>query len=103
MTLMGLCKKDVIQLQKGIKLGRADDLKVDDKTARLQGMILFGRPRLFGLLGRQPDVFIPWEEVETVGADVIFVNTEIPGQQRQPRGIWQRIFKETSQNMENKK
>ena len=103
LTLMGLCRKDVIQLQKGIKLGRADDLKVNDKTARLEGMILFGRPRLFGLLGRQPDVFIPWEEVETVGTDVIFVNTELPEQQPQPRGIWHRIFKENGQNKENTK
>ena len=85
MTLTELCKKDVIQLEKGAKLGRADDLRFNVQTAALDGMVLFGRPRLFGLLGRQQDVFIPWTDVETVGEDVIFVHTELPEQERKSR------------------
>ena len=60
MTLSELCKKDVIQVPLGANLGRADDLRFDPQTAALEGLVLLGRPRLFGLLGRQEDVFIPW-------------------------------------------
>ncbi len=91
MTLLELCKKDVIQLKEGAKLGRADDLRINQETAQLEGLILFGRPRMFGLLGRQPDVFIPWCEVEKVGTDVILVNTAIPTEETGSGSFWERI------------
>ena len=52
MTIRELCEKEVVQLEQGVCLGRADDLAFDPATARLQSLILLGRPRLFGLLGR---------------------------------------------------
>lgn len=52
MTIRELCEKEVVQLERGVCLGRADDLDFDPATARLQSLILLGRPRLFGLLGR---------------------------------------------------
>ena len=51
MTIRELCEKEVVQLEQGVCLGRADDLTFDPATARLQSLILLGRPRLFGLLG----------------------------------------------------
>ena len=53
MTIRELCEKEVVQLEQGVCLGRADDLAFDPATARLQSLILLGRPRLFGLLGRE--------------------------------------------------
>ena len=52
MTIRELCEKEVVQLEQGVCLGRADDLELDPATAQLQSLILLGRPRLFGLLGR---------------------------------------------------
>lgn len=78
MTLTELRKKDVIQMQTGVNLGRADDLRLNEQTAQVEGIILFGRARLFGLLGRQPDLFIPWQEITQMGQDVVLVRTEIP-------------------------
>ena len=51
MTIRELCEKEVVQLEQGVCLGRADDLELDPATAQLQSLILLGRPRLFGLLG----------------------------------------------------
>ena len=51
-TIRELCEKEVVQLEQGVCLGRADDLELDPATAQLQSLILLGRPRLFGLLGR---------------------------------------------------
>ncbi len=93
MTLSELCRKDVIQVPLGANLGRVDDLRFDPRTAALEGLILLGRPRLFGLLGRQEDVFIPWQEIETVGADVILVRTQLPSGALKPRGgFWTRLL-----------
>ena len=66
MTIRELCEKEVVQLEQGVCLGRADDLTFDPATARLQSLILLGRPRLFGLLGRDDSLTIPWQEIETL-------------------------------------
>ena len=33
---------------------------------------------MFGLLGRDDDLFIPWAAVKTIGTDVIMVDAEVP-------------------------
>lgn len=78
MTLTELCRKDVIQVITGINLGRVDDLEFAEDTAAVQALVLFGRPKLFGLLGRGENVRIPWKDITSVGMDVILVKTEIP-------------------------
>lgn len=78
MTLRQLCKKDVVQLGSGTKLGRADDLDLELSNARVRGLILRGRPRWFGLLGRGEDLVISWQQIETIGEDVILVNCPLP-------------------------
>ena len=71
MTIRELCAKEVVQMEKGVCLGRADDLVFDPATARLQSLILLGRPKLFGLLGRDEDLVIPWQEIGTIGEDAV--------------------------------
>lgn len=78
MTLHDLGRKDVIRAKTGENLGRVDDIGFDSKTAQIQSVILRGRCRLFGLLGRDEDLEIPWESILSVGADVIMV--ELPDQ-----------------------
>ena len=77
MTLRQLCKKDVVQLGSGVKLGRADDLELEMGSAQVCSLILRGRPRWFGLLGRGEDLVIPWQQSETIGEDVILVNCPV--------------------------
>ena len=77
MTLRQLCKKDVVQLGSGVKLGRADDLELEMGSAQVCSLILWGRPRWFGLLGRGEDMVIPWQQIETIGEDVILVNCPV--------------------------
>ena len=59
MTLRELGEKDVIQLKSGENLGRIDDMSFNPDAARIDAVILRGRRRLFGLLGRGEDVVIP--------------------------------------------
>lgn len=76
MTLKELSKKDVVQLGSGLKLGQIDDLEFDEETAAIKGVVLRGRLRWFGLLGKDEDVTIPWKQIEMIGRDVILVNTQ---------------------------
>lgn len=59
MTFRELCSKEVVQLKDGACLGRVDDLELDADTARIGSLLLLGRPRLFGLLGRDETLTIP--------------------------------------------
>lgn len=78
MTFRELCSKEVVQLKDGACLGRVDDVELDADTARIGSLLLLGRPRLFGLLGRDETLTIPWADIERIGLDAILVRTDIP-------------------------
>ena len=48
MTIRELCEKEVVQLEQGVCLGRADDLAFDPATAQLQNLILLAGPGCLG-------------------------------------------------------
>ena len=86
MTLHDLSEKDVIQIKTGENLGRIDDVIFDEGTARLQSVVLRGRSHLFGLMGYDEDLIIPWEALNNIGTDVIMVDAEpLPVQRRAGR------------------
>ncbi len=76
LSLSLLCQKDIVSVVTGQNIGRVDDLEFCLETARLENLVVFGRPKFFGLLGRGEDVKISWQDVLTVGSDVILINTK---------------------------
>lgn len=78
-------------------MGRVDDLVFDPQTARIESLLLLGRPRLFGLLGREETLTIQWQEIEKIGVDALLVHTQLPqseepnanGQAQGTAGFWQ--------------
>lgn len=71
--------KEVICVSDGSRLGYVGDMELDLEEGRVLGLILPGRRRLFGLLGRELDRRIPWEAVRRFGDDIILVeNLPIP-------------------------
>lgn len=93
MTIRELCEKEIVQLEQGVCLGRADDLELDPETAQLKSLVLLGRPRLFGLLGREESLVIPWAEIHTIGTDAVLVHTVLPEapQPAKGHGLWQQL------------
>lgn len=81
-TLYELCQRDVVSVKNGTNFGRVDDLQIDEKTAQISALVIYGRLRLFGLLGREEDLLIPWEEIVTIGSDVVLVRSELPAPER---------------------
>ena len=81
---MDFRRKEIVSLQNGVKIGYVDDLLFDTETAAIRAVIVYGRPKLFGLLGREEDWQIPWEKIETVGEDTILVKNDGESLHRKP-------------------
>ncbi len=85
LDLQQLHAKDVIQLKTGENLGRIDDVLFDEATAHIESVVLRGRRHLFGLLGRDEDLVIPWARLKTIGADVVMVEADVPAPPKHSR------------------
>ena len=74
LKLRDLQKKELVNISDGTKIGYADDVVIDAENATVKSLVVYGRLRLFGILGRQPDVVIDWEKIEIIGEDAILVS-----------------------------
>ena len=66
--------KEVIGIEDGSRFGYVGDLELDADSGQVRTLIIPGRLRLFGLLGREADILIPWEAVRRLGEDTILVD-----------------------------
>ncbi|MCI1956292.1 MAG: YlmC/YmxH family sporulation protein [Oscillospiraceae bacterium] len=66
--------KEVINVKDGMRLGAVCDLEIDTVTARVAAIVIYGRLRWFGLLGREDDIVIRWQDIQVIGDDTILVN-----------------------------
>ena len=65
--------KEVISMEDGSRYGYVGDMEVDLETGHVRALVVPGRRRLFGLLGREEDRVIPWSAVKRFGEDIILV------------------------------
>ena len=65
--------KEVINVDDGSRLGYVGDIEINLETGYIKALVLPGRRRLFGLLGREVDTYIPWGSVRHFGQDIILV------------------------------
>ena len=72
-TLEELRSKDVINVVNGENLGRIDDLQMNAQTASVTALILYGRPRLWGIFDPRDNCIIDFRQIRLVGKDVILV------------------------------
>ena len=79
--------KQVICLKDGTSLGCVGDIEVDTRDGRLVSIVIFGRSRCFGLLGREDDCIIPWCEIEVIGEDTILVRCDPPSKHYKKRRL----------------
>ena len=73
MTIGELRCKEVINVSDGSRYGYVGDAEVDLDTGQIRALIVPGRLRLFGLLGREPQQIFPWPAVRRFGEDIILV------------------------------
>lgn len=65
--------KEVISVEDGARYGYVGDMEVDLDTGQVRALVVPGRRRFFGLLGREEDKVIPWTAVRRFGEDIILV------------------------------
>lgn len=73
-----LCRKEVIDVTDGSRYGYVGDAEIDLETGQVHALVVPGRLRLLGLLGREEDHIFPWETVKRFGEDIILVEGEKP-------------------------
>ncbi len=83
--LTNLHDKEVINVCDGSRLGCVDDVEVDTCNAQLTALIVYGRPKLLGLLGHEDDVVISWREIEIIGDETILVSRPVPPEEKYKR------------------
>ncbi len=68
--------REVINVVNGERIGYIDDVKIDGATGKINSVIIYGRPRLFGVLGREDDVVIDCDRIEMIGSDTVLVRID---------------------------
>lgn len=69
-----LFRKEVINVKDGTKYGYVCDVEVDVCSGTLVAIIVYGRPKIFGIAGREEDIRILWKDIAIIGDDIILVN-----------------------------
>ncbi len=85
-----LFRKEIFCVTDGRCLGTADELLVEYDSAaasegpakeggevfpgaRVRALLVRGRPRFFGLFGREHDLRVEWEDILVIGEDAILI------------------------------
>ncbi len=77
-TLTELRCREVINLCDGARMGYVSDVQFDLVSGRITAFIVPESGGVLGLLGRGEDAVIPWDAVEKIGEDIIFVRYQHP-------------------------
>ncbi|HCB99808.1 MAG TPA: YlmC/YmxH family sporulation protein [Ruminococcaceae bacterium] len=85
-TIEELSGKDVINLRDGSRLGNVCDVQMDIHDGCVKALIIFGRPKFFGLFGREEDIYVPWDNIDKFGEDTILVSCESSIRPNRPSG-----------------
>ena len=78
--------KEVICVKDGTRLGNVGEFEMNTETGRIETLIIPGKARFFGLLGKDDDIIIPFACCKVFGDEVILVNIE-PKSSRHSRKI----------------
>ena len=75
-TFGKICEKEIVNILDGRSLGFAGDILFDYETRKIAALIVKGKPKFFGIFGREEDISIGWDKIETIGKDGILIKTE---------------------------
>lgn len=65
--------KELVDITDGTRYGFIGDLEIDTENGSIKNIIVYGRTRMLGLLGRESDTVFPWSAIKRIGADLILV------------------------------
>lgn len=68
--------KQVVCVSDGCVLGYVSDIELDTEKGVLTSIVIYGRLRFFGLLGREDDIVIPFEDIKVIGEETVLVSAQ---------------------------
>ena len=86
--LSDLQTKDVVNVRDGKTFGRICDMEMDAQTGNILRLVLPGRPRFFGLFGRDEDRDILWDQIKLIGIDAILVDVPVFIETVERKSFW---------------
>lgn len=69
-----LRNRQVVCVRDGNVLGYVSDIELDPESGRLTALVIYGKPKLFGILGHDTDIVIPWQDIAVIGKETILVS-----------------------------
>lgn len=73
-TLNDIRNKEIINIRTGSKLGYADDIEFDTEDMTVKSLVVYGRYKLFGILGKEDDITVKCRDIEIIGTDTILIS-----------------------------
>lgn len=73
MKLSELQIKEVIVIDDGKRLGHIHDLEINPDSGQITAIILLVKEAKGGFFGKSDEVIIHWNQIVTIGSDVILV------------------------------
>ncbi len=71
-----LRNKQVVCVKDGSVIGFVSDIEIDTEKGNMTSIIIYGRPRFFGLFGREDDIVISWRDITVIGPETILVTID---------------------------
>ncbi|WP_026906036.1 YlmC/YmxH family sporulation protein [Paucisalibacillus globulus] len=71
--LSDLQVKEVIVINNGSRLGHISDLEIDPDRGRIIALVIYTKDKKGGFFGKSDELMIYWEQIVTIGSDVILV------------------------------
>nr|WP_318540758.1 YlmC/YmxH family sporulation protein [Terribacillus saccharophilus] len=75
MTLTELQMKDIVLMENGKKVGNVSDLEINEQNGHISAIIVTLRGKMMGLFGKEEELVVPWNQIITIGTDVILIKS----------------------------
>ena len=72
--IVELKNKEVICIRDATRLGFVNDVEIDTCTGKIVSIVIYGKPRFFGFMGKDDDIIVDWDCIEVIGDDTILVS-----------------------------
>lgn len=72
-TISDFRNKQAVSVETGTVLGFIGDLEIDTENGNVANLVIYGKQKLFGALGREEDICIPWSSIEVIGEETVLV------------------------------
>jgi len=73
-SFSNLRNKEIVNIKTGLKIGYADDIELDTANSSVVSIVVYGKARAFGIMGRDDDIVIKCSNIQLIGEDTILVS-----------------------------